>query len=87
MSLNHALVKLAKVVAWDRLEELFGDTYCSDNGHPGASARLMVALHYLKYSHNLSDEEVIKGWVENPSYAEEESIFLGILFLMNFQID
>jgi len=22
--------------------------------------------HYLKYSHNLSDEETVTGWVENP---------------------
>jgi IS5 family transposase len=26
----------------------------------------MVALHYLKYVHNLSDEDVVAGWVENP---------------------
>jgi IS5 family transposase len=26
----------------------------------------MVALHYLKYAHNLSDEDVVSGWVENP---------------------
>jgi IS5 family transposase len=26
----------------------------------------MVALHYLKYTHDLSDEAVVRGWVENP---------------------
>jgi len=26
----------------------------------------MVSLHYLKYMHNLSDEGVLDGWVENP---------------------
>lgn len=63
---NHALVKLAKAVDWDRLDELFGETYCQDEGRPGISTRLMVSLHYLKYAHNLSDEDVIEGWVENP---------------------
>jgi len=63
---GHGLVKLAQVVAWDRLDELFGSTYCPDNGRPGVSTRLMVALHYLKYTYNLSDEDVIEGWVENP---------------------
>jgi len=63
---NHGLVKLAKVVAWDRLDELFGATYCPDNGRPAVSTRLMVALHYLKYTYNLSDEDVVEGWVENP---------------------
>ena len=63
---GHGLVKLAKVVEWDRLDELFGATYCPDNGRPGVSTRLMVALHYLKYTFNLSDEDVVEAWVENP---------------------
>lgn len=63
---NHRLVKMAKVVDWDRLDECFGSTYCPDNGRPGVSTRLMVALHYLKYTHNLSDDEVVTAWVENP---------------------
>jgi len=63
---NHGLIKLAKVVEWDRLDELFGSTYCPDNGRPGVSTRLMVALHYLKYTHNLSDEDVVANWVGAP---------------------
>ena len=63
---GHGLVKLSEAVDWDRLEGVFGTTYCDDNGRPGVSTRLMVALHYLKYTHNLSDEEVVYGWVENP---------------------
>ena len=63
---GHSLVKLSKVVNWDQLEELFGSTYCQDNGRPGVSTRLMVALHYLKYTHNLSDDDVVDTWVENP---------------------
>ena len=63
---NHGLIKLSKVVNWDRLEDLFGSTYCPDNGRPGVSTRLMVSLHYLKYAHNVSDEEVVSSWLENP---------------------
>jgi IS5 family transposase len=63
---GHSLAKLAKVVDWDRLEEVFGSTFCQDNGRPAISTRLMVALHYLKYTHNLSDEDVVATWVENP---------------------
>jgi IS5 family transposase len=66
IDLSHGLVKFAKVVEWDRLDELFGATYCLDNGRPGVSTRLMVALHYLKYTFNLSDEDVVEAWVENP---------------------
>lgn len=63
---GHSLVKLAGVVDWDQLDKVFGTTYCPDNGRPAISTRLMVALHYLKYTHNLSDEDVVAGWVENP---------------------
>ena len=66
IDMEHALVKLAKAVDWDRFEQVFGETYCPDNGRPGLSTRLMVALHYLKYTYNLSDEDVLEGWVENP---------------------
>ena len=55
----HGLVRLAKVVQWDCLDETFGSTYCQDDGRPGVSTRLMVAMHYLKYTHNLSDEDVV----------------------------
>ena len=63
---GHEMVKLAKIVDWDRLDELFGETYCPDNGRPGISTRLMVSLHYLKYTLSLSDEDTVAAWVENP---------------------
>ena len=63
---NHAMVKLAHIVDWMRLDEAFGALFCEDNGRPAKSTRLMVALHYLKYTFDLSDEHVVEGWVENP---------------------
>ncbi len=63
---GHGLVKLARAVNWDRMDEVFGDTFSPDQGRPGISTRLMVSLHYLKYTHNLSDDDVVSAWVENP---------------------
>lgn len=63
---GHSLVKLSNIVNWSELEQAFGQTFCEDNGRPGISTRLMVALHYLKFTYDLSDEAVVKGWVENP---------------------
>jgi IS5 family transposase len=63
---KHALVRLGEQIDWDSFEKLLGQTYCANNGAPGIKTRLMVALHYLKYQHDLSDEEVVRGWVENP---------------------
>lgn len=63
---SHPLVQLSREVDWERLAEVFGGTYCENNGRPASSTRLMVALHYLKYTFDLSDEQVCDGWVENP---------------------
>lgn len=63
---RHGLVKLSKAVNWEELDEKFGATFCGDNGRPGIPTRLMTALHYLKFTYNLSDEAVVQGWVENP---------------------
>ena len=73
---GHGLIKLANVVDWDRLDELFGSSYCPQTGRPAVSTRLMVALHYLKYTYNLSDEDVVEAWVENPYWQS----FSGMKF-------
>jgi len=62
----HPLVRMSREIDWQRLEEVFGQTYCGNNGRPGVSTRLMVALQYFKYTFDLSDEETVAGWMENP---------------------
>lgn len=63
---SHPLVKLGSRINWVAFEELLEPTYHDKTGAPGIDTRLMVALHYLKYRHDLSDEAVLAGWVENP---------------------
>jgi IS5 family transposase len=63
---NHPLVKLGGRINWGAFEEHLAPTYHDKTGAPGIDTRLMVALHYLKYQHDLSDEAVVAGWVENP---------------------
>jgi len=63
---GHPLVKLGRQINWAGFDEQLGRTYAQDQGAPGVSTRLLVALHYLKYRHDLSDEAVVQHWVENP---------------------
>lgn len=63
---RHPMVKLARQIDWRSLDEHFGASYCSGTGRPAISTRLMVSLHYLKYTHDLSDEALVRGWMENP---------------------
>ncbi|MHA1970011.1 MAG: IS5 family transposase [Candidatus Hodarchaeales archaeon] len=66
INLRHPLVKVSKEINWRYLEEKFGELYTEDFGRPGLSTRLLVGLHYLKYTYNQSDESVVEGFIENP---------------------
>ena len=65
IDLRHPLVRLAGLVPWSRFDDTFGRFY-RPLGRPAKPTRLMVGLHYLKHVHDLSDEEVVARWVENP---------------------
>jgi IS5 family transposase len=66
IDMSHPLVRLGESMEWLPFDQTLGDTYQPNQGAPGISTRLMVALHYLKYQHDLSDEDVVAAWVENP---------------------
>jgi IS5 family transposase len=70
IDMSHPLVRLGDVIDWRSFEQTLGGTYHSSQGAPGISTRLMVALHYLKYQHDLSDEDVVALWVENPYWQQ-----------------
>lgn len=63
---KHALCILAAKIQWSEFDNAFGPLYCEGKGRPGNPTRLMVGLHYLKHTYNLSDEEVVLQWLENP---------------------
>jgi IS5 family transposase len=42
---GHGLVKMARAVNWDRMDEVFSVTFIPDQGRPGISTRLMVSFH------------------------------------------
>lgn len=66
INLNHTLCKMSEKIDWSELHERLKHLYREDFGRPAKSVRLMVGLHYLKYMKNLSDEELVELWVENP---------------------
>jgi len=62
---RHPLIKLSERINWEVFDEKFGCLYDPKKGRPGCSTRLMAGLHYLKYTYDLSDEEVSERWSEN----------------------
>ena len=66
IDLDHELVQLSERIDWSRFENDFGVHYHPRLGRPGVPIRLLVGVHYLKHLHNLSDEQVVSSWRENP---------------------
>lgn len=66
IDLKHALVKLSQIIDWDALESEFSSLYEPHMGRPAKSIRLMASLLLLQHTHNLSDEDVVNRWRENP---------------------
>src|SRR5690606_26396854 len=59
-------VRLASEIDWASFDTALGVAYSDSKvGRPPAPTRLLVALHYLKFSSDLSDEAVLAAWVEN----------------------
>lgn len=65
LSHQHELYRLAGLIDWGVFEEELGKLY-SEEGRPGIPLRLMVGLTYLGHAFGISDEEVVRRWVENP---------------------
>jgi IS5 family transposase len=66
---RNPLFRLARAIDWSVFEKEFRPLYCTD-GRPGLAIRRMVGLLMLKSLRNLSDEEVVVFWSENP-YAQD----------------
>jgi transposase, IS5 family len=66
INLDHPLIKLADEFDWEAIRLEIEPSFCDVNGRPGADVRLVLGLFYLKAAFNLSDENLIARWVENP---------------------
>lgn len=66
LNMKHPLVTLSAQINWAVFEERFGSYYSEARGRNGIPIRLMVGLHYLKHTFDLSDESVVMGFLENP---------------------
>jgi transposase, IS5 family len=57
---------LADLIDWNRLSTTMSASFVSNRGRPATSPRLIAELLYLQHAFDLSDEEVVWQWLENP---------------------
>jgi IS5 family transposase len=80
---KHPLYLLGERIPWEVFEKEFKDLY-GKTGRPAKPVRLMTALLILKQLYDLSDESVIRTWIENPYYQH----FSGMrTFQWKFPVD
>ena len=70
-------MRLAGLIDWAAFEARFGQLDHPQLGRPGVPIRLMVGLCYLQHTFQLSDQEVVERWVENPYWQ----VFCGFDYL------
>ena len=84
LNMKHELIRLAELIDWSSLAEDFGSFYSEEVGRPGKPIRLMAGLILLQHTYDLSDEQVVLRWRENPYWQ----YFCGFeYFQHDFPID
>lgn len=66
LNMEHALVKLARLIDWSVFEREWAGYFPGKTGRPASSGRLVAGLIYLQHTFNCSDEVLVESWVENP---------------------
>lgn len=75
---------LAEMIDWDFYEKEFGEFYSENTSREPKPIRLMVGLVMLQNMFKLSDQAVVRNWLENPYWQ----FFCGFDFLQwKFPID
>ena len=67
-------VKLAGMMPWDFIEDVYAESMSEDEGAPANSSRIAFGAQYIKENENLTDERTVEYIAENP-YAQ---YFLGL---------
>jgi len=66
IDLHHPLVELADMIDWSVIDRVASEPFQPGPGRPILRPRLIAGLLYLQHTFNLSDEQVVAGWLENP---------------------
>lgn len=74
---EHELIRLGKVIPWDQIQADIEPLFTEGQSRPPLPVRLVTGLMILQHLYDVSDEEVVKAWVENPYWQA----FCGYDFL------
>ena len=58
-------VKLAGMIPWELVEDIYAESMSQDNGAPAISSRIAFGALYIKENENLTDERTVESIAEN----------------------
>ena len=67
-------VKLASIMPWEHIEQIYMAAFQSENGRPALSSRIAFGAIFIKENDHLTDEGTVEAIAENP-YMQ---YFLGL---------
>lgn len=88
LSSGNRWLKLAEILPWEKLDAAYGQYFSTGYGRPAKDSRLVCGLLVAKQLKNLSDEDAVSEFMENPYiqafcgqeyFALEDVINPGIL--------
>ena len=59
-------LQLGEAMPWEKLDELYGEHFVKGYGRPAKDSRLITGLLTVKLIKNLSDEDAVREFMENP---------------------
>ncbi|MBU2530083.1 MAG: transposase [Elusimicrobia bacterium] len=57
---------LSELLPWGKLDQIYGCYFTENTGRPAKDSRLICGLLIVKYLKNLTNEEVLQEFSENP---------------------
>ena len=66
LSRKNRWVKMAEIMPWSLIEEVYAQSMCQDNGRGAIPARVAYGAIFVKEHEDLTGEETVTAIAENP---------------------
>lgn len=66
LSDSNRWLKLAEMIPWEKIDSVYSQNFSPNSGRYALDSRLVCGLFIVKYLKNLTDEETIREYEENP---------------------
>ncbi len=66
LSPSNRWLKLSEMIPWEKIDRVYSENFSPNSGRYALDSRLVCGLFIVKYIKNLTDEETVREYEENP---------------------